>query len=58
MNVQFWANLEKMLGVMSECRIQCEMIQMSMFLFFMMVKVDEILNIVMSSDVFNILHRK
>ena len=50
--------LEKVLGVLLEYRIQGEMEQMSMFISFVMIEVDEVFNVEMRTDVFYILQSK
>ena len=47
---------EKAFGKMLKDGIECIVMEMSMFLPTVMVEVDEILNVVVRTDVFNVLH--
>ena len=56
--IQYFSYLQKVLGILLENRIESEMEQMRMFISSVMIKVDEIFNVEMGSNVFYILQRK
>ena len=50
--------LEEVFGVMFEYRIESVVMQVSMFISFVVVKIDEIFNIVMWTNVFDVLQMR